>query len=104
MQFVVSFHLNTKTDSKKLMEFLTLWSKKTLTPLKLLPLRKKTKLLTLVRSPHVFKKSKEQFFISLFVIRVKLIVSNLMPFYKMLTYLANTVDLLGVKIEVRSDF
>jgi ribosomal protein S10 len=104
MQFVVSFHLNTKTDSKKLMEFLTLWSKKTLTPLKLLPLRKKTKLLTLVRSPHVFKKSKEQFFISLFVVRFKLIVSNLKPFYKMLTYLINTIDLLCVKIEVQSDF
>jgi len=104
MQFIVSFHLNTKTESKKLMEFLTFWSKKTLTPLKLLPLRKKTKLLTLVKSPHVFKKSKEQFFISLFVIRAKLVVSNLIPFYKMLTYLTNTVDLLSVKIEVRSDF
>jgi ribosomal protein S10 len=62
MQFTLSFHLNTKTDSKKLMEFLTFWSKQTLIPLKLLPSRKKTRLLTLVKSPHVFKKSKEQFF------------------------------------------
>jgi ribosomal protein S10 len=104
MQFTLSFHLNTKADSKKLTQFLTFWSKKTSTPLKLLPLNKKTKLLTLVKSPHVFKKSKEQFFISLFIVRIKLIVSNLKPFYKMLTYLINTVDLLCVKIEVHSDF
>jgi ribosomal protein S10 len=104
MQFTLSFHLNTKADSKKLTEFLTFWSKRTSTPLKLLPLNKKTKLLTLVKSPHVFKKSKEQFFISLFIVRIKLIVSNLKPFYKMLTYLINTVDLLCVKIEVHSDF
>jgi ribosomal protein S10 len=104
MQFTLSFHLNTKTDSKKLMEFLTFWSKQTLIPLKLLPSRKKTKLLTLVKSPHVFKKSKEQFFISLFVVRAKLAISNLKPLYKMLTYLVNTVDLLCVKIEVHSDF
>ena len=104
MQFTLSFHLNTKADSKKLTEFLTFWSKRTSTPLKLLPLNKKTKLLTLVKSPHVFKKSKEQFFIALFVVRIKLIVSNLKPFYKMLTYLINTVDLLCVKIEVHSDF
>jgi ribosomal protein S10 len=104
MQFILSFHLNTKADSKKLTQFLTFWSKKTSTPLKLLPLNKKTKLLTLVKSPHVFKKSKEQFFISLFIVRIKLIVSNLKPFYKMLTYLINTVDLLCVKIEVHSDF
>jgi ribosomal protein S10 len=104
MQFTLSFHLNTKADSKKLTQFLTFWSKKTSTPLKLLPLNKKTKLLTLVKSPHVFKKSKEQFFISLFVVRIKLFVANLKPFYKMLTYLVNTVDLLCVKIEVQSDF
>jgi ribosomal protein S10 len=104
MQFVLSFHLNTKTDSKKLTKFLTFWAKKTSTPIKLLPLDRKTKLLTLVKSPHVFKKSKEQFFISLFVVRIKLFVANLKPFYKMLTYLVNTVDLLCVKIEVQSDF
>jgi hypothetical protein len=50
------------------------------------------------------KKSKEQFFISLFVVRAKLVISNLKPLYKMLTYLVNTVDLLCVKIEVHSDF
>jgi len=104
MQFVLSFHLNTKTDSKKLTEFLAFWATKTSTPIKLLPLRKKTKLLTLVKSPHVFKKSKEQFFISLFVVRIRLIVSNLKSFYKMLTYLINTVDLLCVKIEIQSGF
>jgi ribosomal protein S10 len=104
MPFILSFHLNTKSDSKKLKEFFTLWSKKTSTPIKLLPVSKKTKLLTLVKSPHVFKKSKEQFFISLFVVRIKLFVSNLKPFYKMLTYLVNTVDLLHVKIEVHSGF
>jgi ribosomal protein S10 len=104
MQFVLSFHLNTKTESKKLTEFLLFWSKKTSTPVKLLPLHKKTKLLTLVKSPHVFKKSKEQFFIGLFTVRVKLFVSNLNLFYKMLTYLTNTIDFLCVKIEVQSDF
>jgi len=104
MHFILSFHLNTKTDSRKLTKFLTFWAEKTSTPIKLLPLGKKTKLLTLVKSPHVFKKSKEQFFISLFVVRIKLIVSNLKPFYKMLTYLVNTVDLLCVKVEVQSDF
>jgi ribosomal protein S10 len=104
MQFTLSFHLNTKEESKKLTQFIRFWSKKTATPLKLLPLSKKTKLLTLVKSPHVFKKSKEQFFISLFIVRIKLIVSNLKMFYKMLTYLTNTVDLLCVKIEVHSDF
>jgi ribosomal protein S10 len=104
MQFILSFHLNTKTDCRKLTEFLTLWSRKTSTPIKLLPVNKKTKLLTLVKSPHVFKKSKEQFFIALFVVRIKLVVSNLKPFYKMITYLINTVDLLCVKIEVHSDF
>ena len=100
MQFTLSFHLNTKADSKKLTQFLTFWSKKTSTPLKLLPLNKKTKLLTLVKSPHVFKKSKDQFFISLFTVRTKLTVLKLKHFYKMLTFLANTVDLLSVKVEV----
>ena len=104
MQFTLSFHLSTKADSRKLKEFLLFWSKQTLTPIKLLPLNKKTKLLTLVKSPHVFKKSKEQFFISLFVLRIKVVVSNLKSFYKMLTYLTNTLDLLSVKIEVQSDF
>jgi len=100
MSFILSFHLNTKADHKKLTEFLKFWSKKTETQLQLLPSNKKTKLLTLIKSPHVFKKSKEQFFISFFVVRVKLGVSNLKLLYKMLTYLINTVDLLGVKIEV----
>ena len=101
MQFILSFHTNTKADGKKLMEFFKFWSQKTSTPFKLLPLRKKTKLLTLIKSPHVFKKSKEQFFISLFTVRVNLVIVNLKSFYKMLTYLINTVDLLSVKIEVR---
>jgi len=104
MQFILSFQLSTKTDSKKLTEFLQFWSEKTSTPLKLLPLNKKTKLLTLIKSPHVFKKSKDQFFISLFTVRVKLVVSNLKVFYKMLTYLTNTIDLLCVKIEVHNNF
>ena len=68
-----------------------------------MPLRKKTRLLTLIKSPHVFKKSKEQFFISLFTVRINLVISNLKSFYKMLTYLVNTVDLLSVKIEVRNN-
>ena len=51
---------------------------------------------------YVFKKSKEQFFISLFTVRVNLVIVNLKSFYKMLTYLINTVDLLSVKIEVRN--
>ena len=102
MQFILSFHTNTKADSKKLIEFFKFWCDKTSTPLKLMPLHKKTKLLTLIKSPHVFKKSKEQFFISLFTVRINLVISNLKSFYKMLTYLVNTVDLLSVKIEVRN--
>jgi len=104
MPLTLSFHLNTKGDCQKLTEFLTLWAKKTSTSIKLLPSNKKTKLLTLVKSTHVFKKSKEQFFISLFTVRVRLIVPNLKPFYKMLTYLINTIDLLCVKIEVQGGF
>ena len=42
--------------------------------------------------------------IGLFIVRVKLFVSNLNLFYKMLTYLTNTIDFLCVKIEVQSDF
>jgi len=104
MWFTLSFHLNTKADSKKLIEFLTCWSRETVTSLTILPLRKRTKLLTLVKSPHVFKKSKEQFSISVFVVRVRLIISNVKSFYKMLTYLVNTVDLLCVKVKVDSNF
>lgn len=104
MQLILSFHLNTKTDTTKLTQFLVSWAKKTSTPMKLLPLIKKTKLLTLIKSPHVFKKSKDQFFISLFVVKIQLMVFNLKPFYKMLTYLNNTIELLCVKVEVRNDF
>lgn len=104
MQLILSFHLNTKTDTTKLTQFLVSWAKKTSTPMKLLPLNKKTKLLTLIKSPHVFKKSKDQFFISLFVVKIQLMVFNLKPFYKMLTYLNNTVELLCIKVEVRHDF
>jgi len=101
MEFLLSFYVDTKTESKKLVKFFTFWAKKMSIPIKLLPPTKKTKLLTLVKSPHVFKKSKEQFFISLFVVRLKLAVSNLKPVYKVLTYLINNVDLLCVKIEIR---
>ena len=104
MQLILSFHLNTKTDTTKLTQFFVSFSKKTSTPMKLLPLNKKTKLLTLIKSPHVFKKSKDQFFISLFVVKIQLMVFNLKPFYKMLTYLNNTVELLCIKVEVRHDF
>ena len=48
------------------------------------------------------RNQKSSFFISLFTVRVNLVIVNLKSFYKMLTYLINTVDLLSVKIEVRN--
>jgi hypothetical protein len=100
MFLVCHFNLNNKNDCNKLNAFLNHWKLKYSTETAVWNIRRKTKLFSLIRSPHVNKTSQQQLKLNFFEFKIAVKIVDKKKFFSMLEYLYNVLNILQLKITV----
>jgi hypothetical protein len=95
----IRFYLLSKIQTYRLKKFILFWSFLNKSDV-LMRIKNKNKFFTVVKSPFVFKKSKQHFYIAFYLLEFKIKTSSFNSVYKALAYVLNKIDFLFLKFKV----
>lgn len=98
MFLVCQFNLNNQNDCNKLNSFFNSWCWKYSKKIAIWNVCKKTKLFSVVRSPHVNKTSQQQLKLDLFTFKVAVEIANKKEFFYLVEYLYNMLHILQFRV------
>jgi ribosomal protein S10 len=100
MPFIrIRFYLFSKKSLHQLKRFLYFWSNSIQLPIVKISVQHKKTLFSLTKSPHVFKKSQQQYYSSFYILSILIDMKNFVIVNKMLLYVITRVDVLFLKLK-----
>jgi hypothetical protein len=98
----IRFYLFSKIQTYRLKKFILFWSFLNKSDV-LVSIKNRNKFFTVIKSPFVFKKSKQHFYITFYLLELKIKTSSFSNVHKALAYLLNKIDFLFLKFKVFSN-
>jgi hypothetical protein len=97
----IRFYLLSKIQAFHLKNFIYFWSFFNNYNI-LISVKNKKKLFTVVKSPNIFKKSKQHFYVTFYLLDFNIKIINFNVLYQMLAYILNKTDFLKIRIFIIS--
>jgi ribosomal protein S10 len=100
MSFIqIRFYLLSTKSLDKLIQFLHVWSNSIGIMIKNISVQHKKKFFSLTKSPHIFKKSQQQYYSGFYILTILIDIKNIIIVNKMLLYATTRADILLLKLK-----
>jgi ribosomal protein S10 len=96
----IRFYLISKKSLRELKQFLRFWSNFTQSLVEKISVQHKKRFFSLTKSPHVFKKSQQQYYSGFHVLTLRINIKNFAIVNKMLLYTITRIDILFLKLKI----